>query len=153
MLAVVAAVLAFLALVGVVVLLARQQRLLGRYQHFMMGASGESLEAALRDHVARIHEIADRLAKVEELARRLEKSGELSFQHLGVVRYNPFRDTGGDQSFAIALVDGHGNGVVVSSLHGRDVTRVYAKPLAGWESIHSLTDEEKQAIAEAHQKR
>lgn len=153
MLAVVAAALAFLALVGVVALLARQQRLLGRYQHFMTGASGESLEAALSDHVARIHETADRVAEVEKLARRLEKSGYFSFQHLGVVRYNPFRDTGSDQSFAIALVDGHGNGVVLSSLHGRDVTRVYAKPLTKWESIHALTDEEKQAIAIAYQKK
>jgi hypothetical protein len=153
MLAAVAAALAFLALVGVVVLLARQQRLLGRYQHFMTGASGDSLEAALRDHIARIHETADQVAAVEKLALRLEKSGYFCLQHLGVVRYNPFRDTGSDQSFSIALADGHGNGVILSSLHGRDVTRVYAKPLTNWESLHSLTDEEKQAIELAHQKK
>ena len=148
-----AAALALLALIGVVVLLIRQQRLLRTYRQFVSGASGESLEALLHQHVATIHDAAERVAAVEQLARRLEKAGYFSFQHLGVVRYNPFHDTGSDQSFAVALVDGHGNGVVLSSLHARDVTRVYAKPLAKWESTYQLTDEEKQAIALAYQKK
>jgi len=150
--AVVALLLALLALVGVVFMLARQQRLLGQYQHLMTGTSGGNLESMLHDHVAQVRETAAQVEAVDQLARRLEKSGYFSLQHLGVVRYNPFQDTGGDQSFAIALVDGHGNGVVLSSLHARDVTRVYAKPLSKWESTYSLTDEEKQAIALAYQK-
>ncbi|MBN1660463.1 MAG: DUF4446 family protein [Anaerolineae bacterium] len=151
--AVVAAILAALALIGVFFLLVRQQRLLRTYHRFMSGASGDSLEAVLQEHIATIHDTGQRVAAVEQLTRRLEKSGYFSFQHLGVVRYNPFQDTGSDQSFAVALVDGHGNGVVLSSLHARDVTRVYAKPLSKWESTYQLTDEEKQAIALAYQKK
>lgn len=151
-LAVVALVLAFLALGGVVLLLARQQRLLGQYQHLMTGTSGGNLEAMLNDHVAKVRETEARVDAVDRLARRLEKAAYFSLQHMGMVRFNPFHDTGGDQSFAIALVDGHGNGLVLSSLHGRDATRVYAKPLQKWESTYSLTDEEKQAIALAYQK-
>jgi hypothetical protein len=150
--AVVALVLAFLALGGVVLLLARQQRLLGQYQHLMTGTSGGNLEAMLNDHVAKVRETEARVDAVDRLARRLEKAAYFSLQHMGMVRFNPFHDTGGDQSFAIALVDGHGNGLVLSSLHGRDATRVYAKPLQKWESTYSLTDEEKQAIALAYQK-
>jgi hypothetical protein len=150
--AVVALVLAFLALGGVVLLLARQQRLLGQYQHLMTGTSGGNLETMLNDHVAKVRETEARVDAVDRLARRLEKAAYFSLQHMGVVRFNPFHDTGGDQSFAIALVDGHGNGLVLSSLHGRDATRVYAKPLQKWESTYSLTDEEKQAIALAYQK-
>jgi hypothetical protein len=150
--AVVALVLALLALVGVVIMLARQQRLLGQYQHLMMGTSGGNLESMLNEHIAQVRATADRVESVDQLARRLEKAAYFSLQHLGVVRYNPFSGTGGDQSFAIALVDGHGNGVVLSSLHARDLTRVYAKPLQKWESTYSLTDEEKQAIALAYQK-
>jgi hypothetical protein len=151
--AVVALVLALLALAGAVFLLARQQRLLGQYQHLMTGTSGGNLEALLNEHVASVRDTVERVAVVENLARRLEKSGYFSFQHLGVVRFNAFQDTGSDQSFAIALVDGHGNGVVLSSLHARDVTRVYAKPLQKWESGYQLTAEEKQAIALAYQKK
>ena len=150
--AVVALVLALLALGGVVLLLARQQRLLGQYQHLMTGTSGGNIEAMLHDHIARVRETEARVEAVDRLARRLEKAAYFSLQHMGMVRYNPFQDTGGDQSFAVALVDGHGNGVVLSSLHARDVTRVYAKPLQKWESTYSLTDEEKQAIALAYQK-
>ncbi|HSR35143.1 MAG TPA: DUF4446 family protein [Anaerolineae bacterium] len=150
--AVVALILALLALVGVVFLLARQQRLLGQYQHMMAGTSGGNLETMLNDHIAQVRGTAARVEIVDDLAHRLEKAAFFSLQHLGVVRYNPFHDTGGDQSFAIALVDGHGNGVVLSSLHARDATRVYAKPLQKWESNYSLTEEEKQAIALAYQK-
>lgn len=150
--AVVALVLALLALGGVVLLLARQQRLLGQYQHLMTGTSGGNIEAMLNDHIARVRDTEARVEAVDRLARRLEKAAYFSLQHMGMVRYNPFQDTGGDQSFAVALVDGHGNGVALSSLHARDVTRVYAKPLQKWESTYSLTDEEKQAIALAYQK-
>ncbi len=144
--AVIALVLALLALGGAVFLLARQQRLLGQYQQLMTGTSGGNLEALLNDHVATVHRTSERLESLDEQVKRLETSGFLSFQHLGMLRFNPFHDTGGDQSFAVALADGHGNGVVISSLHARDVTRVYAKPLHSWESTYPLTDEEKQAI-------
>jgi hypothetical protein len=150
--AVIALVLALLALGGVVVLLARQQRLLGQYQHLMAGTSGGNLETVLNDHVGQVRETTARIEAVDQLARRLEKDAHFKLQHMGVVRFNPFHDTGGDQSFAIALADGYGNGVILSSLHARDVTRVYAKPLQQWGSTYSLTDEEKQAIALASQK-
>lgn len=150
--ALVSGALALLALLGVVVLLRRQGRLIREYRHLMTGTSGGNLEQALNDHVAQVRDTATRVDAVDELARRLEKAAYFSLQHMGVVRFNPFQDSGGDQSFAIALVDGHGNGVVLSSLHGRDATRVYAKPLQRWESTYSLTDEEKQAIALAYQK-
>ena len=150
--ALVALVLALLALGGLVFMLARQQRLLGQYEHLMTGTSGGNLEAMLNDHVAQVRETAVRVEAVSQLAQRLEKAAYFSLQHMGVVRFNPFQDSGGDQSFAIALVDGHGNGVVLSSLHARDATRVYAKPLCKWESDYSLTEEEKQAIALAYQK-
>jgi hypothetical protein len=149
--AVIALALAALALAGVVLLLARQQRLLGQYQHLMTGTSGGNLEAMLYDHVDQARRAADVAKEADQRARRLEQEARANFQHLGLLRFNPFRDTGGDQSFALAIADDHGQGVVVSSLHTRDMTRVYAKPLIGWESSYSLTDEEKQAIALARQ--
>ena|SRR5438874_5412704 len=72
-----------------------------------------------------------------------------SVQHVGLVRYNPFQETGGDQSFALALLDKRGDGVVVSSLHSRTVTRFYAKPVKGGGSAASLSEEEVQAVQQA----
>jgi hypothetical protein len=144
--------IAILALAGVIALLIRQEQLLGRYRYFMTGATGTNLETVLHDHVAHESQAAEQVRAVDKLAHRLEKESVYHLQHLAVVRYNPFRDTGGDQSFAIALTDGQGNGVILSSLHARDTTRVYAKPLEQWQSSYNLTDEEKQAISLANQK-
>ena len=151
--AVVALILSLLALGGVIYMLARQQKLLGQYQHLMTGATGTRLEEILNDHVAQVRDTAAQADAVDQLARRLEKDGSYHIQHVGMVRYNPFQETGGDQSFSLALADGHGDGLVLSSLHARGSTRVYAKPLQGWESGYPLTDEEKQAIDQAQTSR
>jgi hypothetical protein len=120
------------------------------YKALVAGTSGGSLEQILHDHIAQVRATSERLDELETLARQTDLASRRSLQWLGVIRFNPFNDVGGDQSFALALVDGYGNGVVISSLHMRDVTRVYAKPLRKWESGHHLTDEEKQAIANAY---
>ena len=107
------------------------------------------METVLDQHVSQVREATGRVVELDALTRQLERSSRSHLQHLGFLRFNPFRDTGGDQSFAIALGDQDGNGVVISSLHSRDVTRVYAKPLVSWESSYQLTDEEQQAIQRA----
>ena len=72
-----------------------------------------------------------------------------SVQQVGIVRYNPFADTGGQQSFALALLDGRGNGFVVSSLHSRQATRLYLKQVAGGRSEVALSEEETEALRRA----
>jgi hypothetical protein len=76
----------------------------------------------------------------------MEGRTRTSIQHIGLVRFNPFDDTGSDQSFVIALLDDRRDGIVLSSLHGRANTRLFAKPVEGGESSHALSDEEAQAI-------
>jgi hypothetical protein len=144
--AVVALVLSLLALAGMVYMLARQQKLLGQYQHLMTGATGTGLEEILNDHITQVRDTAAQADAVDKLARRLEKDASYHIQHVGIIRYNPFQESGGDQSFSVALVDGHGDGLILSSLHARGSTRVYGKPLQGWESGYPLAEEEKQAI-------
>ena len=73
-------------------------------------------------------------------------------QKVGVVRFSPFEEIGSDLSFAIALLDHHHNGVVLSSIFGRDESRCYAKPIKNGESNYVLTEEEKQALSEAMKK-
>jgi len=68
---------------------------------------------------------------------------------VGLVRFNPFEDTGGNQSFALALTDATGNGFVVSSLHTRTGTRVYAKAIADGRSDGALSEEETEALRRA----
>lgn len=73
-------------------------------------------------------------------------------QRVGFIRYNPFSDTGGDQSFCLALLDGQGSGIVLSSLHSREQTRIYAKPIRRGKSIgYTLSKEERVVIQNATQ--
>lgn len=134
---------------GVVVLLKRLQRLDAQYRALTTGTEGGNLEEVLQSHVADVRSAVVRSQETDTLARNLERAARSHIQRLGFVRYNPFRETGGDQSFALALADQDGNGVVLSSLHSRDVTRVYGKSLITWESVHLLTVEEQQAIDKA----
>ena len=66
---------------------------------------------------------------------------------IGLTRYNPFEDLGGDQSFILCLLDQNNSGVIITSLHNRDLTRVYAKPIKNGEGENfSLSKDEKSAI-------
>src|SRR4029078_11237479 len=69
-----------------------------------------------------------------------------ALQRIGMVRFNPFEDTGGNQSFALAILDVQGNGLVVSSLHSRGGTRVYGKTVAGGKAETALSQEEAEAL-------
>lgn len=83
----------------------------------------------------------------EVAALREEVRG--SFKHLSVVRYDAFADMGGHLSWSVALLDDAGNGVVMTSIHGRSDARSYAKTVTAWKSDAQLSPEEEQAIASA----
>lgn len=86
----------------------------------------------------------------DRLLGRWQALSEGYVQKLGIVRFNPYNDTGGNQSFAIALLSRLGDGVVLSSLHGRAGTRVYAKPVKAGQGVEfSLSEEERVAIKKA----
>lgn len=77
----------------------------------------------------------------------LEKDGALHIQKVGLLRFNPFRDTGGDQSFILALVDARNTGVIISGLHTRTGTRWYAKHVIhGKGEEYALSVEEEKAL-------
>ena len=107
---------------------------------------GRSLHDLLAGNAAAVERTTERMADIEAVHALLESRTRRSLQHIGMVRYNPFDDTGSDQSFAIALLDDRRDGVVISSLHGRANTRIFAKPVAEGASPHNLSDEEAEAI-------
>lgn len=99
-----------------------------------------------------VKQLGDLKKNVQELSKELSelKQGmRKAVTKVGVVRFNPFRETGSDQSFVIALLDQDSNGVVVTSHYLKEYNRVYSKPILGGKSDYSLSEEEKQAIAKA----
>jgi hypothetical protein len=81
--------------------------------------------------------------------KALEAIVPTAFQRVGLVRYNPFEDTGGNQSFALTIIDPRGDGLVISSLHARSGTRLYAKSIAGGTAETALSAEETEALRAA----
>ena len=110
------------------------------------------LEEVLRAVAKGLRELDASRDEVEKYLETVEKRLRRSVQHVGIVRFNPFEDAGGDQSFAIAVLDESKNGIVISSLYGRGMSRIYAKPLEKAASRYQLSEEEKRAIAEALKK-
>jgi len=116
---------------------------------FAVDEEDASLKDALGQLMARFSKLTVRTERLIARADRADRTLLHSVQGVGIVRYSAFEDTGGDQSFSLALVDGEGNGIVLSALYGRDATRVYGKPIEGWRSPRSLTGEEQQALTRA----
>jgi hypothetical protein len=111
-------------------------------------------EEKIKGELAALRQRLDELKiSVEDQQRMLEwlKSEELKcLQKTAVVRFNPFGDTGGDQSFAVALLDGGNNGLILSSLYSRTGNRIYAKTVRqGKPEKHEFSREETQAINQA----
>ena len=87
-----------------------------------------------------------------ELTKELKQLTDLSNYHIqkvGIVRFNPFRDLGGDHSFTIALLDAHDTGLVITGLHTRERTRVYVKAVKKGKAEYELSEEEKKALNKA----
>ena len=141
---------AILLLLLLVTLLARRVgRVDGRLRGITRGEEGQSLEDVLGAHLEKVHVIAREVDRLTTRTGALETAGLRAFQRVGLVRYNPFEETGGNQSFALALLDAEGNGWVLSSLHARSGTRVYAKAIRGGRSDAALSEEETAAIRQA----
>ena len=101
---------------------------------------------ALRKQVQVLEEkLEGTLKEVHELREEVRES----ITKIGITRFNPFKEIGGDQSFSIALLNDHNDGVVVTSYYGREMNRVYAKQVAKGASESSLAKEEIDAIAKA----
>jgi len=104
---------------------------------------------ALEEFLRREMKLDERVARFETRVEALERIAPATIRKVGFIRFNPFENTGGDQSFALALLDGSENGVIISSLYTREGVRVYAKEIAAGASKHPLSDEEKQALERA----
>ena len=113
------------------------------------GEDGRSLEAVLDAHLETVFKVARDLDGLTDRTAALEVAQRRSFQRFGLVRYNPFAETGGNQSFALALLDAAGDGWVLSSLHARSGTRVYAKAIKAGRGDGALSEEETAAIQRA----
>lgn len=99
--------------------------------------------------LSRFNILEENFEKISGKIKKIEKENEINIQKVGIVRFNPFKEVGSDQSFSVALLDGRNNGVVVTSLYTREGNRVYGKPIKNSQSEYQLSGEEEEAISMA----
>lgn len=134
----------------VIFLLVRQHHLQAKMKVFLSGKEGKSLEKVLLDQLTETRELDQEIQELFEISNRLRELCLKSLHKTSVIRFNPFKEVGGNQSFSVVLLDGKNSGVVLSSLHTREGTRVYAKPvLSGEPNGFPFTEEEKAAVNQA----
>ncbi len=92
---------------------------------------------------------SENILKINKFVDEIKKDAMGHFQKTALVRFNPFSEMGGDHSFSLALLDAHLSGFVITGLHTRDRTRVYAKKIDKGSCKQELSNEEKQALEKA----
>jgi hypothetical protein len=143
-------VVSLVSLITSLILLFLVVRLLLHYNSLTQDSKTTDLISSLNQLIKTVKQNRQ---EVEDLERKLSAFMDKSkrdFQKMGFIRFNPFSHTGGDQSFAICLLDENNDGIVISSLHSRENTRVYAKKLTnGTSPDQILSKEEKSVINQA----
>lgn len=112
--------------------------------------SGErDIRKKFEEVIRQVSDFKQDLNRLENDLFEVRKSGLKYIQKVELFRYNPYDDTGGDQSFTLALLDSKGDGIVLTSLHARSGTRVFAKPVNSGESKkYGLSKEEEKVVRE-----
>ncbi len=124
-------------------------RLNARFRKVLLGKKGENLEDTIETLTKGMENLDSRSEEMENYIIKMDGRLRQSIQKVKTIRFNPFKDQGGNQSFATCFLDENGNGVIISSLYSRDKVSVYAKPIVKYQSEFELSEEEKEALEKA----
>ncbi|PWK16597.1 DUF4446 family protein [Tumebacillus permanentifrigoris] len=134
-----------------IVSMVRMAQVRKRYRNLMKGLKDANLEEILFQYTDDVQRLEAQVQDVVTAQDRLQHDMELSIGPVGVLRYNAFPDAGSDLSYSIALLNRDADGVVLSSIFGREESRTYAKPIVAGASSYKLSEEEQEAIHRATQ--
>jgi hypothetical protein len=125
-------------------------RVLNHYNKLTHGITSKTLKTILEDLLRDVEVSKKDIDYLKHYSDKIDKDGNFHIQKIGLVRFNPFKDTGGDQSFILSLVDKNDTGIIISGLYSRAGTRWYAKKVVSGKGLeYELSEEEKKALKEA----
>lgn len=110
---------------------------------------GKNIKEDLERYMRRVSTTEEEIRKLSLYYKELDNKNQKCIQKVGVVRYNAYKDTGSDLSFAVCLLDEHNDGVVFNGIYSRDMSNIYAKPIENGVSKYKVTPEEMEAIEKA----
>ena len=144
---VVMSVLVILLIIGFIIMIIKLSSINKKYKTFMKKlGNGENIEEDLENYIYRVERVEKENNQIKELINSLDSNMENCIQKIGMVRYNAFKDTGSNLSFALALLDENNNGVVFNGIYSREMSNIYAKPVEKGQSKYTVSEEEKEAI-------
>lgn len=138
--------LILLALISLWVKLSRTRKLMNK---LFSGTNKENLEGQLNRLLEQMEEWKKQQNDQQFTINRLAQRVNAQCGNVAITRFNAFGDIGNDLSFSMALVDDEQNGVVLTSIYGREETRLYAKPVENGKSMYNLSEEELQVLKKA----
>lgn len=127
----------------------RANRLAKKYDKFMKQLSDKDIETLLTEHMDNVKGVTKEIGDVKSKIEEVKNTTNRCFQKHGIVRYTAFEDVGSDLSFAVALLDGNDDGVILNGLYSREGSSMFAKPVHSGETKQNLSDEEKKALENA----
>lgn len=104
---------------------------------------------SIKELLESFKKLENNFESISEELREIKNKMRLSVQKVGIIRFNPFKEVGSNQSFSIALLNEENDGFVITSLYERERCRVYGKPIKSGQSEYSLSEDEKKAVEEA----
>lgn len=140
----------FLALLGYIFVLHRQVRKLEqKYTFFMQDENGKSVESKLKEDVAKLHHLQGTLDLIHQRQKDILSVQNHCFRKIGFVKYNAFDNIGNNLSFAFTVLDGKNDGFCLSSVYGRNESRIFAKPIVEGKCLYGMSEEEKESLTNA----
>ena len=142
--------LVFLLAIGFITMIVKLSKLNKKYRDFMKKiGNGKNIEEDLETFMYRVERVERQNSEISAYINNLDEDLKKCIQKVGIVRYNAFKDTGSDLSFALALLDDENNGVVLNGIYSREMSNIYAKPIEHGKSTYTISEEESQAIKKA----
>lgn len=142
-------ILIFISFAGIAAGIFDMRRIKKRLKIFFNGSKARDLEELLAQEIKKTRKTEEAL---NELRREHQKTRDIALRSIhkfNILRFNAFKDVGGNQSFAMSLLDAENNGVILSNLYAREGAMVYAKPVNNGKSKYELSGEERLSLKEA----
>lgn len=144
------AVLVVILLVMMIILLVKQHKLNVKYNNFMKGSNGNTLEDIIISRFTDIDILKNDSSNIHKELENINENLLITFQKIGIVKYDAFMEMGGKLSFALALLDNNNDGIVLNSVHSsREGCYTFLKEIIKGESFLELSSEEKDALSQA----
>lgn len=137
-------------LIGFIIMIFKLSALNKKYKNFLKKlGNGKDIEEDLENYMYRVERVEKQNAELRETINIIDNTMSDCIQKVGIVRYNAFKDTGSDLSFALALLNEKNTGVVLNGIYSREMSNIYAKPVESGKSKYTISEEEKEAIQKA----